>query len=263
MKKISALLIMILLATSIFVSCKGEKENLSTLEAIKKSGVIKFGLDDAYPPMEFRDEQNNLVGFDIDVANEIAKKIGVKAEFVTSDFNGIILALQGKKFDAIMSALSITDKRKESIDFAGPYIYGGQVIIVKNGNNEITTPNDLKGKVLGCQLGSSGDKAGSNIEGLKDIVKYDKITEALNDVKIGRLDAVIADHEVGAYYAAKQGDEFKVCKEFVSKEPMGIGLRKEDKDLTAVIQKAFEDLKEDGTLSTISEKWFGYDIYQE
>ncbi|MGY0375047.1 amino acid ABC transporter substrate-binding protein [Clostridium sp. JNZ J1-5] len=277
MKKIGVILLVFIMGLTLLVGCgkesaasnsKGtagtETKSDNSLETVKQAGKLVVGLDDAYPPMEFRDEKNNLVGFDIDLANEIGKKLGVKVEFMTTEWNGILLALQSKKFDMIISGLSITEERKKSIAFSEPYVMGGQVIAVKAGNDSIKTLADLKGKKVGCQMGSTGQKAAeTNLKDIKELRKYGKITEAFSELSIGRVDAVIMDAQVGGYYIAKKPGEFVVLKEMVSEEPMGVGFKKEDKQLQNAIQKAIDELKADGTLSKLSVKWFGFDAYKK
>ncbi|MEA4825682.1 MAG: ABC transporter substrate-binding protein [Clostridium sp.] len=277
MKKIGVILLVFIMGLTLLVGCgkesaasnsKGtagtETKSDNSLETVKQAGKLVVGLDDAYPPMEFRDEKNNLVGFDIDLANEIGKKLGVKVEFMTTEWNGILLALQSKKFDMIISGLSITEERKKSIAFSEPYVMGGQVIAVKAGNDSIKTLADLKGKKVGCQMGSTGQKAAeTNLKDIKELRKYGKITEAFSELSIGRVDAVIMDAQVGGYYIAKKPGEFVVLKEMVSEEPMGVGFKKEAKQLQNAIQKAIDELKADGTLSKLSVKWFGFDAYKK
>ncbi len=271
MKKIAAILLSITIGATLLVGCgsnktqnkENNKQSVNSLERVKKAGKLKIGLDDSYPPMEFRDEKNNLVGFDIDFANELGKKLGVEVEFTPTEWKGILLALQSGKFDAIISGLSITEERKKSIEFSEPYVMGGQVIAVKKGNASIKKLDDLKGKVLACQMGSTGHKAAEKMEGLKEVKPYDKITEAFTELSIGRIDAVIMDAQVGGYYLAKNPGKFEVLEQKVSEEPMGIGFKKEDKELKEEIQKAINELKEDGTLSKLSVKWFGFDAYKK
>ena len=267
MKKISVLILTAVMAVSLFAGCgktgtSSDTQKKDSLQRVKSSGKLIIGLDDSYPPMEFRDEKNNLVGFDIDLGNELAKKLGVQVEFTTTDFNGILLALKSSKFDAILSALSITEKRKQEIDFAGPYIDGGQIIVVKKGNDKINSQTDLKGKTVGAQLGSTGEQAALKVQGTKEVKRYDKVTEAFHDLAIGRIDALIVDGQVGGYYTKKDSAEYKILTEKLTKEPEGIGIKKEDKELKDALQKALDELKADGTLSKLSMKWFGYDIYK-
>lgn len=267
MKKFLTSILTVAMVVTLFSGCgnsstKDSKQKIDSLQRVKDAGKIAIGIDDSYPPMEFRDEKNNLLGFDIDLGEELGKKLGVKVEYIPTDWNGILLSLKSSKFDIILSSLSITEERKKEIDFAGPYIEGGQIIAINKPNNAIKSSSDLKGKVIGAQLGATGEQAAVKIEGTKEVKKYDKITEAFHDLQIGRIDAVIVDGQVGGYYNKKDGDVFKILDEKLTKEPEGIGLKKEDKELKDALQKALEELKADGTLSKLSVKWFGYDIYK-
>ena len=272
MKKILSILGVFLLSTLLIVGCgnkntadkennKNEK-NLSTLDKVKKEGVLKMGLNDTYPPMEFRDEKHNLVGFDVDLGEEIAKKLGVKLEIITNDWSGIILSLKSKKYDMILSTLSITDERKKEINFSEPYIVGGQKLVVKKDEKDIKTVEDLKDKIVGCQMGTTGEVSASKIEGIKELKKYDGVTQAFNDLSVGRINTVIADGQVGGYYLKKRGGDLVLLDVKLTSEPVGIGFRKEDTTLRDEVQKALDELKKEGTLSKLSEKWFGYDIYK-
>ena len=262
MKKALSFILLTIIVLVTAAGCSKKETNLNSLERVKKAGVITFGTDDSFPPMEYRDEQNNLVGFDVDLADAIGEKLGVKAEFTTTDFSGIIEALKAGKFDAILATLSITDERKEKILFSDPYVMEGQIVAVKAGNDTITKVADLTGKVVAAQLGSTSEQAAKKIEGLKEYKAYDKATEAFHDLEIGRIDAVVVDELVGRYYISKVPDDYKVLDEKLSDEPVGIGFNKEDVELKDAVQKAFNDLKADGTLSQISMKWFGTDVYK-
>ena len=249
----------------IFSGCSKKEDassaNLNSLEKVKKAGKLVFGLEDSYPPMEFRNSKNELVGFDIEMGNEIAKKIGVKADFQITDFNGIILALNASKFDAILSGMSITEERQKSIAFSTPYVNGGQVIAIKSGNSSIKSEADLQGKIVGAQLGSIGESTANAIKGIKEVKKYDKITDAFADLSNKRLDAVIMDAQVGGYYTTEKKGEYEILSKIISEEPMGIGMKQADKELKDAVDKAVSELKADGTLSKLSLKWFGFDAY--
>lgn len=265
-KKAIISLVMIIFTVALFTGCGNSSSNeiQNSLEKVKKAGVLKIGLEDSFPPMEFRDSKNTLQGFDVDMANAIGKKLGVKTEFVSTDFSGIILALNSGKFDAIISGMSITDERKKQIDFSEAYVMAGQIVIVKDENTEVKSVSDLKGKTVGVELGTTGEKSASKLSGLKEVKKYDKATEALQDLAAGRIDAVIIDEPVGRYYVtnASKNGKYKVLSEKLTSEPMGIGFRKGDKELEEAVQKAVNELKKDGTMSKISTKWFGEDIYK-
>ena len=250
-------------AITIFSGCASNSKKQTALERVKSTGKLVVGVDDTYPPMEYRDESNKLIGFDTDMTNAIGKKLGVKVEYVPTDFNGILVALESSKFDTVVSSLSITDERKKEIDFSKPYIEGGQIVIVKTSNTSITTPEELKGKTVVVQLGTTGEEAAAKISGIKEIKKYDKITEAFHDLSIGRTQAMVADMQVGEYYMAKEPGQYKVLAKKLTSEPLGIGFKKGDVTLEAAVQKALDELLKDGTLSKLSTTWFGHDIYKK
>ncbi|WP_097026266.1 ABC transporter substrate-binding protein [Clostridium peptidivorans] len=262
-KKMLSLVLSMVVAGAIFAGCgkTEEKKAANALEKVKTEKKLRIGLEDTYPPLEFRDSKNELVGFDIDLSKEIAKKLGVEAEFVLTEFGGLTMALNAGKFDVGISAISITEKRAKEVDFSEPYVKGGQVIIVKKGNTAIKSAADLKGKNVGAQLGTTGEEAAKKVEGVKALKTYDKATEPFHDLEIGRLDAVVVDEFVGRYYLSKQKDKFEVAV-VLDQEPIGIAFKKGEKELHEAVQKAVNELKADGTLSKLSEKWFGEDIYK-
>ncbi|HHY46508.1 MAG TPA: amino acid ABC transporter substrate-binding protein [Firmicutes bacterium] len=230
-----------------------------SLEKVLKAGKLTIGIDDAYPPMEYRDEQNNLVGFDIDLAREIGKRLGVKVEWIPTEWSGVLLALNAHKFDIILSTLSVTEERAKQIDFGPPYLYESQVIVVCADNNTIKSKEDLVGKVVGTQLGSTSEEAAKTIKGIKELKKYNKFTEVFLDLGIGRIEAGVVDELVGRYYMKTRPDQFKVVASIVD-EPVAIGYRKSDKKLQEAINKIVDEIKADGTMAKISKKWFGADI---
>jgi polar amino acid transport system substrate-binding protein len=236
-----------------------EQQNDDSLERVKKAGKITIGLDDAYPPMAFRDDDNKLIGYDIDLSSEIGKRLGLEVEWIPSDWSGVILALSSGKFDLLMSGLSMTEERAKQIDFSPAYILQGQVVIVKEDEDSINTEEDLKGKVVGTQLGSTGEEAAEKVEGLKELKKYSKYTEAFLDLMNDRIEAIVVDEVVGRHYLTKRPNEFKVQFSLVD-EPVGIGFRKQDKALQEAINKVLKEMTEDGTTAEISKRWFGEDI---
>ena len=261
-KKIMAVALMGVISLSVLGGCSQSKSTGDdSLQNVKKAGVLKVGLSDDYPPMEFRDSNNKVAGFDVDMVNDIAKKMGVKAQIVTNSYDGIFVALKAKKFDMIQSCVSITNDRKATTLFSEPYIYGGDAIFVKKSDTAITKPDDLKGKVVGCQAGTTAEEALKKFQGLKETKKYQQTTDAFLDLQNDRIEAVVADPMVGDYYNVKDPGKFKKIKEYMGKEPVGAAFRKSDKSLRDAYQKAFDELKKDGTMSKLSKKWFGYDVY--
>jgi polar amino acid transport system substrate-binding protein len=162
----------------------------------------------------------------------------------------------------ILSAMSITDDRKKEVNFSEPYIQGGPVIVTLKGNDTIKTGDDLKGKVVGCKLGSTGEDAAKSIDGIKELKSYDKITEALQDLSAKRIEAVVADDQVGRYYIGLDPNKYVVAGK-MNDEPFGIAFRKDDTELSAAVQKAINELKDEGTLSKISMNWFKEDYYKK
>ena len=262
-KKIAAVLMTAVMSAALFAGCAQKEETaVNSLEAIKKAGVIKIGMDAGYAPFEFVDQDNKTVGFDVDLGNKIAEKLGVKAEFVNQDFNGIVLALTSDKFDMILSALSVTEDRKKEIAFAGPYLKSAQVVIAPAAST-INSVADLQGKTVGVQLGSTGEAAAQKLQGLKEVKSYSLVPDELLDLVNGRIDAVVVDKPVGGYYVNESVNKeaFKTLDEVLTEEEVGIGLEKDETQLIAEVQKIYDGLVADGTMSELSMKWFGYDAY--
>ena len=224
---------------------------------------IVVGLDDNFPPMGFRDEKGQLVGFDIDLAKEAAKRLGVEVEFKPIDWNAKEAELSGKRVDALWNGLTITDERKKNIAFSAPYMENHQIIVVKGGS-PIKTKADLAGKLIGVQDGSSAvdaiGKDEATAKSFKDMKKYGDNVTALMDLCTGRVDAVVLDEVVGRYYTSKKPGEYVVLDDNFGTEEYGVGLRLEDKDLLARVDKAMADMKADGSAAKISEQWFGKNI---
>lgn len=172
-----------------------------SLEDIKAKGKFVVGLDDSYPPMGYRDDQNNIVGFDIDLATEVAARMGVEVEFQPIDWDSKELELNSGKIDCIWNGMTITDERIENMFFAKPYIANQQIIIVP-ASSGITTKAQLEGKIVGLQKGSSSLEALTNDpvgEKVKEIVEYPDNVSAYMDLQAGRIDVFVVDSVVGRY----------------------------------------------------------------
>ena len=252
MKKLVGVLLVVLLAGMLVAGCGGTSQ--------KK---IVVGLDDNFPPMGFRDDKNNIVGFDVDMAKEAAKRLGMEVEFKPIDWNSKEAELSGKRVDVLWNGLTITEKRKENILFTNAYMENRQIIVVP-ANSPIKNKADLAGKVVGVQEGSSSvdavEKEEVILKSFKELKKYGDNVAALMDLKAGRLDAVVVDEIVGRYYIAKKPGEYTILSDYFGSEEYGVGLRKDDKELLAKLQKALDEMKQDGTSAKISKQWFGEDI---
>ncbi len=261
-KQISGL--MLALAASAFLVACGKKEEApaAAVPAPPALSKIVVGLDDNFPPMGFRDEKNALVGFDIDLAREAAKRLGAEVEFKPIDWNAKEAELGGKRVDVLWNGLTITEKRKEQIAFTAPYLENRQIIIVV-ANSPIKAKADLAGKVVGVQEGSSAveaiekDAAGKTVKELK---KFGDNVTALMDLTTGRLEALVVDEVVGRYYTAKKPGEYLVLDDHFGTEEYGVGVRKDDAELLGKLQKAMNEMKQDGAAARISTQWFGKNI---
>ena len=262
MKKQLSLLVLALAASVALIGC-GKKEEAATAVAPAPLGKIVVGLDDNFPPMGFRDEKNALVGFDIDLAREAAKRLGAEVEFKPIDWNAKEAELGGKRVDVLWNGLTITDKRKEQIAFTAPYLENRQIIVVAAGS-PIKGKADLAGKVIGVQEGSSAveaiEKDAVTLKAIKELKKFGDNVTALMDLKTGRLEALVVDEVVGRYYTAKKPGEYVILEDNFGTEEYGVGVRKDDGELLAKLQKAIDEMKKDGAAGRISSQWFGKDI---
>jgi len=234
---------------------------------IKEQGYFTVGLDDAFPPMGFREEgTNEIVGFDIDLAKEAAKKMGVEVKFQPVVWDTVIETLNIGDIDVIWNGCTITPERLEQINFTKPYIGDRQIIVVQKGSS-IATKKDLAGKVVGLQAGSSAkdavEKDAATFESFGKLLEFTSNDEALLDLSTGRVDAVVVDEVVGRYYIAKKPDTYMVLTEHFGEEEFGVGVRKSDEAFLAELNKALDAMKADGTAAQISQKWFGEDIIKK
>lgn len=224
---------------------------------------IIIGLDDEFPPMGFRDENNELVGFDIDLANAAAEKMGVEVEFQPIDWDSKELELNSGKIDLIWNGFSITDERLETMEFTDPYLANRMIIVVPEGS-DIQTKADLAGKNVGVQDGSAAVDAVEADEiytQFASLPTYDTNILALADLEVGRVDAVVIDEIVARYYLEQNPDKnFVILDDDFGSEYYGIAAKKGNTELIDNLQNALDELYADGTSAEISEKWFGEDI---
>ena len=258
MKKLLAALTVALLAT---VSIGAHAKDWTT---------VRFGVDASYPPFESKGSDGKLVGFDIDLGNEICKRLAAKCVWVENDFDGMIPALKAKKFDGVLSSMSITPQRAEQIGFSSKLFNTPTRLVAKKGSGILPTADSLKGKSVGVEQGTIQEtyaKAYWEPKGTK-IVPYQNQDQVYADLLSGRLDATLQDAvqaDIG-FLKTPRGAGF----EFVGKDlddpktlgtGAGVGLRKEDTDLKAKMDKAIADMIKDGTYKKIEQKYFTFDVY--
>ena len=232
---------------------------------IEESKKITIGLDDTFVPMGFKDEDGTTVGFDIDLANAVFEQYGIKPTFQSIDWSMKENELDNGTIDLIWNGYTMTKAREKKVAFSKPYAKNEQVIVAKK-DSGITKDEDLKGKILGAQEGSSGYEAFNNEpEKLKDLVDtndatlYASFNEAFIDLESGRIDGLLIDRVYADYYLKQAGktDNFTVFNAGFNNENFAIGARKDDTELVNKINEAFDKLQEDGKYGEISEKWFG------
>lgn len=263
--KLKATIIMMLMASMmVFAGGKQDKsEGDQSLSYILEKGSLTLGLDDSFPPMGYRDDNGKVVGFDIDLAKEMTMRMGVDLKIQPIDWDAKILDLNSGDIDVIWNGLSITDERMEKIEFSKPYIANRQILIIKAGSG-IDLKADLAGKTVGVQLGSSADDAvqsdAPTFDSLEELVKYQDNVQALMDLAVGRIDAVVVDEILGRYYISKKEGVYEVASDYFSEEEYGIGIRKGDMALKNEIDRVIDEMVADGTAAAISEKWFAEDI---
>ena len=273
--KITLLLLTVLLV-GIFAGCgPAEAEvptgaevasspGMETLDSIRAAGFFTYGLEAQYRPFEYRNEKNEIIGYDIDLANEIGKRIGVEAKPIDTGWGAVIQSLYDKKFDIILGGMTATEARYEKVDFSVPYMDSGSGLLVRKDSN-IKERKDLNGKIVGAgegtpsveQLEYTATELGISY---KEAVKtYDDDAAAYEALKTNRVDAYASSFNSLNEFA-KENPEFTVI-EFKSDkwgaEYSVIALRKEDTGLRAIINGTLIAMKEDGTLAKLQEKWFG------
>ncbi|WP_117205329.1 amino acid ABC transporter substrate-binding protein [Paratractidigestivibacter faecalis] len=236
-----------------------EKKGMTLIEDGKLTVVAELG----FAPFEYMDEKTGEpVGFDVDVINAVAEKMGLTASYLPNQkFDTLVpIIKQGGKADVSIAAITITDERMESVDFSEPYLDSNQAIVVAKGSSETEeTLNDASKQVV-CQGGTTGDEwIGEN---LPDAVRVpvDDVTAALTGVQTGLYQAMVVDLPVASYMLAQSFSDLQIVKEIPTGEQYGIAVSKDNPELTQAVNKALEDMKSDGTMKEIETKWFGSEI---
>lgn len=273
-RKVGFILVMCLAVGILLAGCGSQAPQGDNNQAqdqswqeIQDKGYFVVGLDDAFPPMGFRDQQNNIVGFDIDLAKEAARRMGVEVKFQAISWDANVEELNSGNIDVIWNGLTITEKRQKQMLFTKPYLQDRQIIVVTP-DSDIKGKADLAGKKIGIQAASSAVEAveadTKTYAVIKDNLReFDSNDLAMRDLKGGGVDAVVVDEVVGRYYITKHPDDYKVLDENFGVEGFGVGLRLTDKAFQAQLDKALDDMKADGTASTISEKWLEKDLIKK
>jgi cystine transport system substrate-binding protein len=232
------------------------------LDDIKAKGAIQIGLEGTYPPFNSVDEKGTLVGFEIDIANALAAKLGVKPNFQPGKWDGLLAALDVKRIDAVINQVTITPEREQKYAFSQPYTVSGIQIITRSDTKGIAKPADLAGKKVGVVLGTAYEKwLRANAPGV-DIRTYDDDPTRNQDLMVGRIDAILNDRLIVPALVKQYGGKLAAAGEPFNTQKQAVAMRKDAPDLAKTVDDALAALRADGTLKTISEKWFGADVTQ-
>jgi len=254
----------ITLSAFALVGCGNTQQGANPGGGAEKKTIV-VGLDDNFPPMGFKDEKNEIVGFDVDLAKEAAKRLNRTVEFKAIDWSSKEAELQSGRIDVLWNGLDITEKRKENMLFSDPYMDNRQIVFIKKGGEPIKSEADLAGKVVGTQSGGTTEEYIDSNESLKnslkDCKKYSDYVTAFMDLENGRLDAIVADEIIGRYQQQKQPGEFEALDVVIGPvSSFGIGFKKDNTALRDEVQKVLNDMKAEGVTGNISTKWFGKNI---
>lgn len=242
------------------VTTKEETESI-TEEEIEfttiKEGILTVGSDTSLPPFESI-EDDKFVGFDIDIIKEIAERLGLELEIISTPWDGIFPALKAHKFDIVISAVTITEELNKEMDFSDPYFDSDLAIIVKE-DNEIKTRDDLENRILGVKIGTTGELEAKKVDNemnITEIKKYVDITMAFEDLKAGKIDAIINDFSK-SFYIVKENPGLIIVEKIKTEKEFGIVFDPDTPELMEAVNKALREIKEDGKYDHIYNKWFG------
>ena len=237
----------------------------NSLQKVKENGKLVLGLDDTLAPMGFRDDNGEIVGFDIDLAREVANRLGVELEAKPIDWSSAILSLKKGDVDVIWNGFAVNESRKQQVNFTKPYLYNRLMIAKYSDRDDINSKEELKGKIVGVQSGSSNYETLVNdpvSKEIKEIRQYDSYVNAFLDLEAKRIDAVIVDEIVARYYISKENADFTLLEDKpITSQYLSVGLRKTDTELFNAFDKALDDMRADGKAAEISTKWFGKDVF--
>lgn len=261
MKKLTFVLLAFILANSLFATGTKETQSGDLLERIKAKGEITIAMEGTWAPWTYHDSNDNLVGYDVEIGQAIAEKLGVKANFIEGEWYGLLAGLEAGRYDLMINGVDITPERQQKYDFSVPYAYNNTAVIVQENNNLITKMEDLKGKKTANTISSTyaeiAEKYGATV------IPVDDLAQTIELLLAGRIDATL-NAEVSYYDYKKVHPEaaIKIACLDTERTSVAIPMRKGDDAATLreAVNKAVQELLDDGTISALSIKYFGGDI---
>lgn len=255
----------LLLSGLLFISAFSHTVRASAdlLDKITSRGEILVGLEGTYPPFSFQGNDGKLTGFEVEFAQALAQHMGVKVVIKPTKWDGILAALESGRIDAVINQVTISDERKKKYDFSAPYTTSGiQVLTGKKNAGRINKPQDLSGKKVGVGLGTNYEQwLREHVTGV-DIRTYDDDPTKYQDLRVGRIDAILVDKLAALELVQKTGDNLVLSGEPFSRQQAGVAIRKGNPQLLNAINQAIEKMRQDGSLHQLSEKWFAADVTQ-
>jgi len=248
-------IILVAILSLLMFSVSGEDD----LAKIKSAGILRIGTEGTYPPFTFHDASGALVGFDVEIAQEVAKRLGVAAQFTDGKWDGLIAGLDANRYDAVFNEVSITEARKAKYDFSDAYILSKAALIVKTDNKEIKSFADLKGKKSAQTLTSNFAQIVKDNGGI--VVGDDGFNQSIDLLLAGRVDATVNDNLSFLDFKTKKPDaKIKIAATLADADRSGAIVRKGNPELVAAINKALADAKADGSYLKVLQKYFGEDV---
>lgn len=271
MKKLSVLFVLLLGMVLLLAACGAEEEagevaedaveEESLLAAIEEEGVLRIGTEGTYPPFTFHDESGELTGFDVEIAREVAERLGVEAEFLETQWDAMFAGLDAGRFDMIANQVGIREDRLEQYDFSDPYITSAAVLVTRADDTEITAFEDLEGRTTAQSLTSNfadiATSYGAEIEGVEG---FSQSAELLVS---GRVDALVNDRIAVLDYLNQRPDaDIQIAAVHEDASQSGLMFREENEELVEAVNEALAAMIEDGTYDEISENWFGENVLE-
>ncbi|ANU14842.1 transporter substrate-binding domain-containing protein [Planococcus halocryophilus] len=226
------------------------------LERMEESKELNVAFEGTYPPFNFIDDNDEFQGFDVDISNEIAERLGVEANFIATKWDGLIGGLKADKFDIIISQMTVTEERKKSVDFTDPYVISGSVLITREDTDDITKLEDIKGKKVGVGGGTTFEEVANSVDGA-EVKLYKAVGDYIQDLTNKRLDVIINDQLLISYNIKEKNLPIKISSDILNKDEIGMAVNKGNEDFIEKVNIALSEMKEDGTYDEIYKKWFG------
>ncbi|WP_188455854.1 transporter substrate-binding domain-containing protein [Virgibacillus oceani] len=255
--KVTVFLLLLIVAAACSSNEKASgNEDQNVLERVEDSGVLRVGFEGTYQPFNYLDDNNEYAGFDVDIANELADRLGVETEFIATKWDSLIGGLKADKFDIIIAQMTVTEERKKSVDFTDPYVVTGSVLITREDDSaDISKLEDIKGKKVGVGGGTTFEEVARSVDGA-DVTLYKSVTDYIQDLINGRLDVIINDQLLMSYNIKEEGLPIKIVSDVVNKDEIGMAVKNGSDEFVEKINKELAGMIEDGTYNEIYKKWF-------